>query len=170
MENLRVSSFNCTGIKSSVEFIAHDLCNDNDIIALQETWLLPHDLPICSSIHPDFCAFATSSVDVGAGVLRGRPYGGLAFLYRRSLGTLLAPVTFDDDRILGLQFKDASKYFLFVNVYFPTQTNDNVDLYHSTLGRATAIIHSEGADAVCVLGDSNANCHTPFFEELRRTC
>ena len=85
LDKFQVSSFNCTGIKSSVEYIAQHLCKDNDIIALQETWLLPYDLPLCDSIHPEFCAFATSSVDVGTGVVRGRPHGGLAFLYRRSI-------------------------------------------------------------------------------------
>ena len=115
METIKVSTFNCTGIKSSVEYIAQDICSRCDVIALQETWLLPHDLPICDSIHPAFCAFATSSVDVGAGVVRGRPYGGLTFLYRRTLETHMTPVTYDEDRILGLMYKDDHKSILFLN-------------------------------------------------------
>ena len=127
--SINICTFNCTGVKSSTEFIAHNICSKSDIVALQETWLLPHDLPICDTIHPSFCAYATSSVDVGAGVVRGRPHGGLAFLYRRSLETHLSPITFDDDRILGLMYKDVNHSILFLNVYFPTQSNDNTDRF-----------------------------------------
>ncbi|KAG7310923.1 hypothetical protein JYU34_003762 [Plutella xylostella] len=44
----------------------------------KETWLLPHDLNFVNEIDNDFACLSTSSVDTGAGVLRGRPYGGLA--------------------------------------------------------------------------------------------
>ena len=170
MANFRVSTFNCTGLKSSVEYIARHLCSGNEIIALQETWLLPHDLPLCDTIHPDFCAFATSSVDVGAGVVRGRPYGGLAFLYRRSVEPLVTPISFEEDRVLGLMFKDDNRSILFLNVYMPTQSNENYDQYISTLGRVMALIHEQGADAVCVLGDFNAKPNSLFYEELVRHC
>ena len=170
MENFRISTFNCTGLKSSLEYVANNLCNDHDIIALQETWLLPHDLPLCDTIHPDFCAFATSAVDVGAGVIRGRPYGGLAFLYRRSVEPLITPINFEEDRVLGLLIKDETKSLLFLNVYMPTQSNENYDQYVSTLGRVMALIHEQGVDAVCVLGDFNAKPHSLFYDELVRHC
>ena len=170
MESINVSTFNCTGIKSSVEYIAQHLCTGNQIIALQETWLLPHDLPLCDSIHPAFCAFATSSVDVGAGVVRGRPHGGLAFLFHRTIEPYVTPVTFGEDRVLGLMFRDEQKSILFLNIYMPTQSNDNFDPYVSLLGRIMAIVHEQDADAVCVVGDFNAKPHTPFFRELERSC
>ena len=170
MVNIKMCTFNCTGLKSSVEFVARSLCDNYEIIALQETWLLPHDIPLCDTIHPQYCAFATSSVDVGAGVVRGRPYGGLAFLYRRSLESHMTPVTFGEDRILGLKYEDEHKTILFMNVYLPTQSNENYDMYVSTLGRVMAIIHELGPDAVCVMGDFNARPHTPFYEELQRCC
>ena len=162
-------SFNCTGLKSSVEYVT-SLCDNHDIVALQETWLLPHDIPIVDAIHRDHCAFATSSVDVGAGVVRGRPYGGLAFMYRRNIETQLTPINLGEDRLLGLLYKDDHKSILFLNVYMPTQCNNNYDLFVSTLGRAVAIIHEQGADAVCLLGDFNARPNTPFYDELQRTC
>ena len=170
MENVNVCTFNCTGIKSSVEYIAEHLCSDNHIIALQETWLLPHDLTTCDVIHPQFCAFATSSVDVGAGVVRGRPYGGLAFLYRRSIEPHITPITFGEDRVLGLLYKDDHRSILFLNIYLPTQSHENYDRYVATLGRVMAIIHEQEVDAVCVLGDTNAKPRTPFYDELERSC
>ena len=151
--SLTVGTFNCTGIKSSIEYIAQNICTKCDIVALQETWLLPNDLAVCDNNHPSFCAFGTSSVDVGAGVLRGRPHGGLAFMYRRTYEAVLSPVTFDDDRILGLQYRDGTQSILFLNVYCHTQSNDNYDKFVSLLGRLAAIINSHENDAFIVLGD-----------------
>ena len=168
--SLTLGSFNCTGIKSSIEYVSEMLYAKCDIIDLQEPWLLPHDLQICSSIHPSFCAFATSSVDVGAGVIWGRPFGGLAFLYRRSFETQLSPLTYDDDRILGLLYKDSTQSILFLNVYFPTQTNEYFDNYLAMMGRVMTIIHTQGADAVVIMGDFNANIGTSFYDELNRSC
>ncbi|XP_063544876.1 uncharacterized protein LOC134753044 [Cydia strobilella] len=47
-----------------------------------KTWLLGHDLSLVHNIDDKFSGCATTSVDTSAGVLRGRPYGGLAILWR----------------------------------------------------------------------------------------
>ncbi|KOB70957.1 reverse transcriptase [Operophtera brumata] len=48
------------------------LCHTNDVIALQETWLLPHDLVYLGGIDENFAFTATSAMDTSAGVLRDR--------------------------------------------------------------------------------------------------
>jgi len=54
-----------------------------DIIFLQEHWLLPCELNTLSNIHTEFLAFGVSAVDISSNVIRGRPYGGTAMLYRK---------------------------------------------------------------------------------------
>ncbi|KOB57917.1 reverse transcriptase, partial [Operophtera brumata] len=61
------------------------LCGQADVIALQETWLLPHDLSMLTTIADEFGGTGTSAVDTSAGLLRGRPYGGVALLWRKSV-------------------------------------------------------------------------------------
>ncbi|KOB52115.1 reverse transcriptase, partial [Operophtera brumata] len=68
----------------SVECIRR-LCKSADVIALQETWLLPHDLGMLDTIDVNFTATSKSAVDTSAGILRGRPYGGVAILWRKNL-------------------------------------------------------------------------------------
>ncbi|CAH2055934.1 unnamed protein product, partial [Iphiclides podalirius] len=60
------------------------LCRSADVVALQETWLLPHDLPLLNTIDEDFGCTGTSAVDTTTGPLKGRPYGGVALLWRKS--------------------------------------------------------------------------------------
>lgn len=79
-------SFNCKNVKRSVEDVRH-LCRMSHIVALQEHWLLPHDIDFLSSIDDDFAYTGVSAVDTSAGILRGRPYGGVAILWRKSAVT-----------------------------------------------------------------------------------
>lgn len=72
-------TFNCKSLKRSIESVRH-LCKTADIVALQETWLLPHDLSVLGNIHDEFEYTGKSAVDTSAGILTGRPYGGVAVL------------------------------------------------------------------------------------------
>ena len=99
---LRFATFNCTGIKSSKEFICNSLLNSVEILALQETWLMPHDIGLPNTLSDNFSAFSVSSVKVDEGLLRGRPYCGLSFRWSKQLGQKFRVVTYDDDRLLGL--------------------------------------------------------------------
>ena len=50
---LRLCSFNCCSIKSSITDINY-LCDMHDIVFLQEHWLLPHELNLPANLHDDF--------------------------------------------------------------------------------------------------------------------
>lgn len=54
------------------------LCKRADIVALQETWLCPHDLPLLNTVDKDFGCTGISAIDTSSGPLIGRPYGGVA--------------------------------------------------------------------------------------------
>lgn len=73
--NSKIISFNCKGLKRSLDCV-RSLCGKADIVALQETWLLPHDIPLLGTVGDDYAYAGKSAVDTSAGVLRGRPYGG----------------------------------------------------------------------------------------------
>lgn len=73
--SIKMISFNCKSVTRSEEFIRR-VCREADIIALQETWLLPHDIPALGNIDPDFGFSGKSAVDTSAGILRGRPLRG----------------------------------------------------------------------------------------------
>ena len=85
--NLRVCSFNCQNIKSSLEEVKQ-LCCVNDIVLLQETWLFSHELNYILSISPDHYGKAITSMNSEKGVIKGRPYGGLAILWHKDIADM----------------------------------------------------------------------------------
>jgi len=78
--NITVYSFNCRSVKSSLTEI-HDMCEQCDVLLLQEHWLLPSETSMLSTIHKEFVAVGHSAVDLNSDILIERPYGGTAILY-----------------------------------------------------------------------------------------
>lgn len=99
---LKLTSFNCKSIKRSIDSV-RSICVASDVVALQETWLLPHDLAYLSTINDDFVATGTSAVDTSAGMLRGRPYGGVALLWRKSAFTAVSVVKCNNARLCAIK-------------------------------------------------------------------
>ncbi|KOB76659.1 reverse transcriptase [Operophtera brumata] len=100
--NITIISFNCKGLKRSVDQI-REICKCADIIALQETWLWPHDLDFVSQIDPDFDSIAKSSMDTSVGVIRGRPHGGMALLWNKTKFAKVSVIECSSDRLQAVQ-------------------------------------------------------------------
>ena len=100
-QNLSIVSLNCNDFKSSSGFVS-SVFNECDIAILQETWLLPNELCSPSNLRFDCDAYSTSAVDLSNGILIGRPYGGLTFMWKAKLGKYVTIKRYDDPRILGL--------------------------------------------------------------------
>lgn len=159
-------TFNCKSIKRSVDQI-RKLCLRADIIALQETWLLPHDLGFVNEISNDFACHAKSSVDTSVGVLRGRPYGGLAILWRRSKFPNVSIIECDGDRLAAVQIGVNGGHILVFSVYLPVDKEENLIDFTDCLASVAAITADSEAEAVFVLGDYNAHPGTRFGTELK---
>ena len=170
ISRLNVTSFNCCGYKSSREYIFSDIIDTFDIIALQETWLMPHEVGLPDALSEKYNAFSISSVNVNDGILRGRPYGGLAFMWHEKLNSFVRVKEFNDDRLLGLTCTLNGMTVLFLNVYLPTDAHNNYDEFMFYLGKIISIVNESEVDAVCVVGDFNANPNSPYFQELQHVC
>ena len=165
---LRVATYNCRSVKQSLLDIKI-LCNSHDVILLQETWLLPHDLNFLNSIHSDFLSFGTSAVDTSVSYHVGRPFGGIAFLWRKVLGYAVAIQKYDDPRILGLSV-DSETRSLIINVYMPTAEPENHELYQDYLGKLNAIVVEPGCGHVIIPGDWNAKKGRLEFQWVQDFC
>ena len=55
------------------------------MILLLETWLTEQNHSILSFVSPDHFSFAFSPVTDESGIRRGRPYGGIAILWSKTL-------------------------------------------------------------------------------------
>lgn len=162
-------SFNCKGLSRSMDCI-RNLCQSADIIALQETWLLQHDIPLLGTIDADFAYAGNTAVDLSAGVLRGRPYGGVALLWRKSLFPCVSLIQCKSVRLIGIKVSMSERSMIIFSVYMPTDERDNMTELIDCLGEICAIIDSEDVDLVYLLGDYNAHPDMPFYNELKTFC
>ena len=66
------------GFYNGVDML-NDLCCNHDIILIQEHWLHTHEIHRFADIFHDFNCYGISSMNdkLAAGILVGRPYGGL---------------------------------------------------------------------------------------------
>ena len=51
--SLSLCLYNCQGFKNSV-FTLNSLCDDYDVVLIQEHWLLPNELDLLHNVHFDF--------------------------------------------------------------------------------------------------------------------
>ena len=72
---LRCCSFNLHGFSNGLPML-QALCNDHEIILVQEHWLHAHELNRFTEMFTDFNCYGLSSMNdkLSAGILVGRPY------------------------------------------------------------------------------------------------
>ena len=151
---LRICSFNCQGIKNKIPVVG-DICELNDIVLLQETWLLPCDFSLVDAIDSSFCIFSLSAVDMGKPLV-GRPYGGLSLLWRREISKKCQVLPCNSTRILGLKITTAGRDVIILNVYLPYYSDENFDEYLSCIGEIRSIIEDSASRDIMIIGDFNA--------------
>lgn len=170
--NVKIVSFNCRGIKSSLGEIQL-LCNTYDIVMLQETWLCENEFMFLNTISTEFYTSGIYAMDASEVISNGRPHGGLAILWRKSIAKHCFLVAYDDTRIMGINVKNECKQLLLLNVYLPYDDGTNVDDYKFYLNKIESSIEESVTPYVAICGDFNANirnCAHRFGKELIRFC
>lgn len=165
MDNITLITYNCKNVKRSLEGI-RQLCRYADVIALQETWLLPCDLTFLAEVHEDFGSTGTSAVDTSAGILRGRPFGGVAVLWRKSVFQCVSVVNCMNPRITAIRVVTNDRPLLIFSVYMPTDCAENIIEFTDCLGTINAVIAESDVESAFILGDFNAHLHERFYKEL----
>ena len=109
---LKIRSHNLNGYDSSREFLMRE-CEDNafSIMAVQEHWLRPSfrkqkGTNKLKTLHPAYDAFATSGMAnvIDQRILKGRPYGGTGFMFRKELSnSIRARIDLKNDRVTVLE-------------------------------------------------------------------
>ena len=148
----------------------YDLCDNSDIVFLQETLLFPHELSVLFTAHPEFEGMGVSAIDMTERMIVGRPYGGVAILIRKKLREYCNFLCYDDPRIMGIEFKSITDCIYFMNVYMPYQCTDNYDCYVVYLEKSSAILEECTTTKITIVGDFNAAVSTSVETELLALC
>ena len=98
-DNLKIISFNCKGFKERNYDFLKCLFETCDILLLQETWLYSFQKKEITNLLKDSDCHTSSSMqddDVGR---RGRPFGGLGIVWKKSIPMKVTPIQTTNVRI-----------------------------------------------------------------------
>ena len=155
-KNLRIISYNCQSFKSK-GLIIEGLLEECDIMCLQETFVDTVSSTIFENFHPNFVSSyvpAFRKNDISA----GRPIGGLALFWRKTLNIKYFPVLFTE-RIMGLKIQIENINYLLINIYCNCDYGDTESLllYRSILADLSNICESQSFSEIIIVGDVNAD-------------
>ena len=150
------------------------ICGKNDIVFLQETWLAKFELPMLNNIQQEFLGLGTSAFDSSKSLLSGRPFGGVAIMWRKNLQPVIK-VSVVSERIMQLNIMTSTCTVSLLNVYLPTDFRDSEshDQYCMCLGQLACLLDviSTKTNYFGIVGDFNANSYgSTFFSELTDFC
>ena len=103
--------------------MSSELCLDHcfNIISVQEHWLHRSMLNSFNVVYNEFEHFAIFDMNnaSSSGILRGRPFGDICFLWRKSIAKCIKIVNCDPNgRCVTLSIRVANRIILIVSVYF----------------------------------------------------
>ena len=125
--SLKFCSFNCKGFKYRNFDYIKKLFGSVDVILLQEHWLYEFESNKFHEILPD-CQVISKSGMKNDCVNIGRPYGGVAILWKRSNSIKVESIATSSDRLCAAKITNNISSAIIFNVYMPCNidgdTND----------------------------------------------
>ena len=83
---------------------------------------------LLQNIHCEFYGDGISSIDTIGGILLGRPYIGVAVLWRKSLDTFVKVIKLEDEtKLMDFDIDFGIILYHILNVYMPFDCNDNMN-------------------------------------------
>ena len=157
--DLHIASYNLHGFKSNWNYLK-TLLDSHDIVFVQELWLLDCEFELLHGLSNDFTVHARSGMSESAqsGILKGRPFGGVAVFIRKNLSRFVSFCSCDDaGRVVCVKLTSVDQNLLLCGCYFPC--NDHVGDYANRVADVFGFIESVCQQypgfKVCLLGDLN---------------
>ena len=145
--SLHVASFNCRGYNIIKRNYIRSVISKVSVLFLQEVWLSDGQMKELANIDNHFLFNGRSGFD-NSEVLTGRPYGGVAILWRSDMAAKITVIDTNSKRVCAVRMESDNFKLLFINVYMPYENDDC-----ST---------TEFADQLIVIEDicnANSDCH-----------
>ena len=155
LHNLSVVSYNSQGLgPGRIEYI-DSLCKTNDFVCIQEHWLLPtHTDALCVSL-PAINAHVVSGIE-GDKLIKGRPYGGCAIIWKRNMMCKVEPIVCKSKRLCIVLVTMQDLCFVVCCVYMPCDNTDDM-LYNGILNELHEKCIQLNVDNIIISGDFNTS-------------
>ncbi len=144
---LKITSWNCRGLASSIPYLNSLISEGSDIIVISEHWLWPFELHRLNEIHPDFTGYGQADARLTS-CSDGRGLGGIGVIWRRDLDVSVVHAT-TSDRICSVRMthRSSNSTLSVVGVYLPCQDlGMHMDLYRNCLTKLEQL-HGDGVKA-----------------------
>ena len=96
-------------------------------------------------------------MDPSAGIILGRKFGGVAFLWDKTCEKFVNPIDFGYDWKAGIGVNSAHVDLYIIGVYMPYDSKQNTDNFLNCIGALQSIIEGISSGYMCLLGDFNTN-------------
>ena len=153
MAEINIITFNCHGIQSSREELCL-LCENSDIVCIQEHWLFPEEVDQMNNVHSNFNGIGVSAIDTSKGLLTGRPFGGVGILWNKKLDSCIITMLIDYKWICGIKMKYSEGELCIFCVY---ESYDNLDQYVQCMAILSNLINESPSNVIYILGDFNCD-------------
>lgn len=156
-DTMNFMSFNCRGYNESKRAYILHLLSLCDILFIQEHWLSDSQLSIFNSINSDFVSCGVSGFG-NDDVLRGRPFGGCAILWRKDIDAVFSVLNTDSRRVSSVLIDNHVHQLLCFNVYLPYEDDGAAEEeFNFQLRVIDNIIEQYNDPYVIVGGDFNVD-------------
>ena len=142
----------------------------------QELWLSEQQLPQLQQLGVQHVARSGMEEEISSGILKGRPFGGVAISWSPQLNHLISPLSdFRHKRVVGVEVDGGNTKYLFLSVYMPFYDTSNRDKCMietiDTISMIETILEQHPSHLVCIGGDFNTelkgiSAFDPFWTEL----
>ena len=156
-DHIHIVSYNCRGWNSG-QIAVCELLQSCDICLIQEHWLF-HDQLNLLNIDSNLLFVGVSAMD-SSKLLLGRPYGGCAILFRRSLISCISRLDSPSKHFCAVRLQDnAGSTTLIVCVYLPFSdgSSESSNEFLVTLGELEGFIDRYSSDYLIIAGDLNVD-------------
>ena len=153
-----------------------------DILLVQEHWLLDCDIGEFTQFIDDVNVHGVSGMDNDV-LLTGRPYGGCAIVYRKSLNCSVTPIICKSRRVCAVMLNfNSMANILLLCVYMPCDSKydaSNLQVFNDVLNEIEFVIDSHPEHHhVIVAGDFNTDLNrtesslhnAPLLDMCERQC
>ena len=118
-----IATYNCKGFKFRNFNYISKLFDKIDILMLQEHWLHDFEFDTFNKILPHSKYVAKTSMNNNT-INMGRPYSGVAIIWKNSLTLKIEEVLTVSDRLCAIRLIDGNNDIVLINVYMPCNINE----------------------------------------------
>ena len=155
---LKLCTFNCKGFNLCKVKHIESLLATCDVLLLQETWCLPDQVGKLNRYFREHNTYGVSGITDNE-LLVGRPYGGVSFLYKKSMSPHIEWVEMSSKRVCCLRLTTNIGVVFLFNAYMPCDTANHVHLfeYNTILSDIAKCCTDNGVLSCIIGGDINTD-------------